>query len=179
MSADMDPDLALVRKLHLELNGSGRRTRGAVLPPVKKVKREASRPLDEALKDSSSVSISGSGSGSGKMLKREGTLRRLVKKQPNSDSNQDTAAGQRWSSTQVNQNQRPRALQLDLQRMAKYRQVARDLARVRNIWLRRSIMMQSMPEACKQHKPTAMLFPISIIAQPASALKQTCCMDRD
>lgn len=93
MSADVDPDLALVRKLHLELNGSGRRTRGAVLPPAKKAKREMSRQLDEALKDTSSVSISGSGSGSGKVPKREGTLRRLVKKQPNSDSNQETAAG--------------------------------------------------------------------------------------
>lgn len=94
MSADLDPDLALVRKLHLELNGSGRRTRGPAPPPVKKVKRETSRHLDEALKESSSVSISGSGSGSGKALKREGTLKRLIKKQPNnSDSNQDTVAG--------------------------------------------------------------------------------------
>lgn len=98
MSADLDPDLALVRKLHLELNGSGRRTRGPALPPVKKVKCEGSRPLEEALKDSSSISISGSGSGSGKMPKREGTLRRLIKKQPNSDSNQDTMAGQSSAS---------------------------------------------------------------------------------
>ena len=89
----MDPDLALVRRLHLELNGSGRRTRGAVPPPVKKARLEPSRPQDEALKDTSSVSISGSGSGSGRLLKREGTLRRLVKKQANSDSKQDTTAG--------------------------------------------------------------------------------------
>ncbi len=93
MSADIDPDLALVRKLHLELNGSGRRTRGVVLPPAKKAKRETSRQQDEETKDMSSVSISGSGSGSGKRPKREGALRRLMKKQPHSDSNQDTAAG--------------------------------------------------------------------------------------
>ena len=97
MAADMDPDLelALVRKLHLELNGSGRRTRGVVLPPAKKVKRQNSRQQEEGTKDTSSVSISGSGSGSGKVPKREAGLRRLVKKQPHSDSNQDTAAGEK------------------------------------------------------------------------------------
>lgn len=95
MSADLDPDLALVRKLHLELNGSGRRTRGVVPPPAKKLKRENSRQQEDGTKDTSSVSISGSGSGSGKVAKREGALRRLIKKQPNSDSNQDTTAGER------------------------------------------------------------------------------------
>lgn len=93
MSADMDPDMALVRRLHLELNGSGRRTRGVVPPPAKKIKRENSRQPEEGSKDTSSVSISGSGSGSAKVPKRDGALRRLTKIQPHSDSNQDTAAG--------------------------------------------------------------------------------------
>ena len=41
MSVEAEADLALVRKLHLELNGSGRRTRGTVQPLAKKIKREA------------------------------------------------------------------------------------------------------------------------------------------
>ena len=45
--ADTDPDMELVRKLHLELNGSGRRTRGGGPPPSKRFKRDTSRGLSE------------------------------------------------------------------------------------------------------------------------------------
>ena len=120
--AETDPDMELVRKLHLELNGSGRRARGGVPPPSKRYKRDTSRGLSEgggslqvlhqgrgALKlflmqaqlllfpigpkDTPSASRSGSGSGSARLLRREGALRRLVKKQPESDSNQHNGLG--------------------------------------------------------------------------------------
>lgn len=47
MTSDLDPDLELVRKLHLELNGSGRRTRGIAPKPAKRFKREGSRQASE------------------------------------------------------------------------------------------------------------------------------------
>lgn len=40
MSMETDQNMALVRRLHLELNGSGRRARGTVQSPTKKLKRE-------------------------------------------------------------------------------------------------------------------------------------------
>ena len=48
MSSELD--MEYVRKLHLELNGSGRRTRGPAPPPAKRLKQENSRPVSEGIK---------------------------------------------------------------------------------------------------------------------------------